>query len=367
MVDPKGRQLPYIDRVVSTLETDPQVRALRMLNGEVDAEWRLLDVDDLSLYMKGQKSGNYEIKFWPQGIGSRSAVLPNWDARDPVLRKLIRDKRFRRALSYAIPRKEINLTVWRGLGVPQNAVVSAEAWHFQSPEGRRIYEEWRRVYSEFDPDKSNRLLDDIGLKRDKKGRRLRPDGKQLSLIVQAYPARMWAHEADEVALFADVWTKRLGIKTYVTTPPVPEIYRRLNSGDFEIGMWDESEMDLFTMPDWVFPTSNSYWHPLTGKWYQTGGKQGWPPTGSMKDLVDIFDRIKSEPDIEKCHKLVYEAIRIHINEGPFSLGTVGQLPALVLVKNNFHNVPDRGGVVGPWPMAQPGASHSEQFFIEGAQ
>jgi hypothetical protein len=84
----------------------------------------------------------------------------------------------------------------------------------------------------------------------------------------------------------------------------------------------------------------------------------------MKDLLDIFDRIKSEPDLNKCHKLVHEAVRLHMKEGPFSLGIVGRAPAAVLVKIYFHNVTDKGGVTGPWAVTQPAASYPEQFYMD---
>ncbi|MEI6914266.1 MAG: hypothetical protein WCL39_03955, partial [Armatimonadota bacterium] len=79
-----------------------------------------------------------------------------------------------------------------------------------------------------------------------------------------------------------------------------------------------------------------------------------------------YDRIKSEPDIAKCHKLVLDAVRIHMAEGPFTLGTVGGTPGPVFVSDSFHNVPDTG-VTGPWAVSQPAASCPEQFFIESGE
>jgi peptide/nickel transport system substrate-binding protein len=365
MVDTSGRQLPYIDRVRSTLVTDPQLRVLRMLAGEVDVEFRLIgltDLTDLNLYMKGQKQGGYHIKLWQEGSGAMSAVCLNWDERDPVLRKLFHDKRFRRALAYVVPREKINLVEYRGMAEAQNSVISAQSWHFATPEGQKLYEQWRHLYSEYDPKKSEALLNDVGLKRDAEGYRLRPDGKRLTLIFTAPAAAAARKENDEAMMVSDEW-KKLGIKVIINTPPGPEINNRIILGKYDVAMIGESEMDLFTYPDWVFPTGNRYWHPLTGKWYETGGKQGVKPEGPMKDLLDIFDRIKSEPDLAKCHQLVLDAVRIHISEGPFSLGTVGRSPTPVLVKNDLYNVPDTG-VLGPWAVSQPAASYPEQFFFD---
>lgn len=362
MVDTLGRQLPYIDYVVSTLVTDPQVRVLRLLAGEADAVWRYLDITDLSLYLKGQERGDYKIKMWEEGSGAISAVLVNLDQQEPVLRRIFHDKRFRRALAYAVPRDKINKVIFHGMARPQNSVISAQSWHFTTPEGHELYERWRKAYSRYDIRKANALLEEMGLKRDSHGQRLRPDGKPLTLIFTVAASSAARIENDEAVMISDEWRK-LGIKVVINTPPGPEISNRITLGKFDVTMMGESEMDLFTYPDWVFPTGNRYWHPLTGKWYSTGGKQGEAPVGPAKKLLDIFERIKAEPDLEKSHELVHDAVRIHIDEGPFSLGTVGQTPSPVLVRNRFHNVPDMG-VTGPWAVAQPAASYPEQFYID---
>src|SRR5262249_48212757 len=53
MVDSLGRQLPYVDRIIATYVPDPQLRVLKILSGEVDAQFRLVDLRDLELSRKG--------------------------------------------------------------------------------------------------------------------------------------------------------------------------------------------------------------------------------------------------------------------------------------------------------------------------
>jgi hypothetical protein len=122
-------------------------------------------------------------------------------------------------------------------------------------------------------------------------------------------------------------------------------------------------MDLFTRPDWVFPTTDDYWHPLVGKWYMTGGKKGEAPTGLMKRLLGIYDRIQGEKDLARAHQLVLDAIRLETREGFFSLGTAGRDPQLVMIKDNFCNVPSTGRVLGPWGTPEPASSYPETFFF----
>jgi hypothetical protein len=53
---------------------------------------------------------------------------------------------------------------------------------------------------------------------------------------------------------------------------------------------------------------------------------------------------------------------VHIEEGPFTLGAAGDQPMPVVLKNNFHNVPN-SGVLGPWAPGSPGNKHPEQFYM----
>lgn len=363
VVDTLGRQLPYIDRVETNLVPDPQVRVLKILAGEVDAQFRMVELRDLALYTRGQERGDYEVRRWKLAVGALDAILVNWDEKDPVLRRLIRDQRFRKALALGVDRDKCNEITTRGLGVPQAATVSKEAWHFQSPEGERVYRKWQQADAQFDLEKANRLLDEMGLTaRDAHGFRLRPDGKRLKLIFDAPSAASSEYSNDQALIISNDWRK-LGIEVVVHTPPPASYSQRQRLGDYTISMHGEAEMDLFTYPDWVFPTTSRYWHPLVGRWYETGGKEGEAPTGPMKTLLDLYAAIQKEPDLEKRHRLVHDAVRVHINEGPFHLGTCGQVPALVIVKNNLRNVPHTG-ILGPWAVTQPATSFPEQYFFE---
>jgi peptide/nickel transport system substrate-binding protein len=363
MVDDHGRQLPYIDRIITTYVPNDQVRVLKILSGEVDAQFRLVDLKDLGLYLQGSKRNGYRVLRWLEASGANDAWLVNWSPPDLVLRELFRTPQFRQALSLAIDRDKCNQVAWRGLGTPQQGTVSRQAWHFRTPEGRAVFDEWARSYAEFDLPRANRMLDAIGLtQRDSDGFRLRKDGKRLSLLIDLGPQTTSNYTADEALIIADGWRK-LGIEVTLHNWPSAEISLRRDVGKYEISPFGVAEMDLFTYPDWVFPTSDIYWHSQVGKWYKTGGKEGEAPTGTTKKLLDIYARIINEKDINKAHQLVHEAVKVHIAEGPFFIGTVGNLPALVIAKNNFRNVPPSDRILGPWAVAGPATSYPETFFF----
>ena len=363
VVDDHGRQLPYIDQVVTTLVPESQIRVLRVLAGEVDCQFRDLELRDFSLFMEGRENGGYRVKMWKSASGAEPAVNLNWSDNDPVLRALIRDQRFRKALAAAIDREKSNAVAYKGLLRPQGATVSEEAWHFLSEEGEQLFELWKATDADFDMEKANRLLDEVGLiRRDSEGYRLRPDGKRLTIVMDVPAAAHIAHENDVGLIIAEGW-RELGLDVVIYTPPGAELKLRRDLGEFTVHLHGEAEMDLFTYPDWVFPTSGKYWHPKVGKWYETAGEKGEAPTGVMVELLDIYDRIKHEKDTDARHRLVQDAVRIHIEQGPFHLGTVGRSPYPVIVKNNFHNVPD-DGILGPWAIAGPATSFPEQFYMD---
>ena len=364
VVDDFGRQLPYIDQIKTTFVASPQVQVLQMLSGDVDCEFRALDLRDLDLYKMGEESGNYRIRMWQTGTGAEPGLIVNWSPPDPVLRALVRDQRFRKALALGIDRDKINTVVFKGFCVPQGATTSRESWHFADEEGQALFHEWEQADVEFDLAKANALLDEMGLtEKDESGIRLRPDGERLRIIMDFRSDIPFY--ADAAVIVREGWQK-LGIDAVVFTPQFAELDLRQMTGEFTISTNAVAEMDVFTYPSWIFPVTNEYWHPLTGLDFLTQGKEGEPPTGSIKELTDLYVKITKEKDLAKRHALVREAVHIHIKDGPFTLGTVGRRPNPILVSNRFHNVPNNG-ITGPWAIAHPATSYPEQYFIrEGA-
>jgi len=363
MVDTLGRQLPYIDNIVCTYVPDAQVRVLKLLSGEIDAQFRLVELRDIGLYMDGRKRGGYRVIRWNEATGGETSFLINWSPPDPGMRELLRTFKFREALSLAIDRDKCNDVAWRGLAIPQQATISREAWHFRTPEGRAVFDKWAKSFTEFDLPRANRLLDEIGLtRRDADGYRLRKDGRRVALMIDVPPQSVAGPEADEAQIAKEGWEK-LGIDVLLKNWPSAEYTLRQKLGKYEVSMHGEAEMDLFTYPDWVFPTGDLYWHSQIGKWYKTNGQKGEAPDGVMKELLDIYAQILNEKDIEKAHKLVQKAIKIHTERGLFSIGTAANPPILVIVKNSFRNVPEEPRIMGPWAPAGPATSYPETFFF----
>ena len=83
-----------------------------------------------------------------------------------------------------------------------------------------------------------------------------------------YPVLTLTVRKNDIGLIIQDGWEQLGFKTLLYTPPGAELSLRRTLGKFTISMHGEAEMDLFTYPDWVFPTLPKYWHPKVGKWYE---------------------------------------------------------------------------------------------------
>ncbi|MCB2153813.1 ABC transporter substrate-binding protein [bacterium] len=357
--DPEGRQLPYIDRFESFRVQNSETGVLMIIAGDIDAQFRRVALGDYAMLKEFADRGGYRVNAWEEGTAAWHAVFPNLSPPDPERRELFRDKNFRRGLALAIDREKINQVIWHGLSRPQAAAITDESWHFNSPRGERVRHEWTTNWSAFEPEEAKEYLDAAGLtERDEDGFRMH-NGRPFSLTIDTFDDPI---AVDEAALIADDW-RAVGINVIVRRAMSTDLWTRITNGDYDMYMQHNSEMDLFTFPGYAFPTDAKTWHPRVGRWYSTGGKEGEAPEGFMKDLIELYEQAKTEPDLQKRHGLVLDAIEIQLEEGPFMFGTSGRQPALVVTKNYFKNVPDTG-ILGPWAITQPASKFPEQFYID---
>jgi peptide/nickel transport system substrate-binding protein len=368
--------LPYLDYVQVDLVEDAEVRLLQISQGKFDASFRGTDDPRNIPFLDEQAEANdYQLYLgWVNGAGAWPGWLINQDyigdGKDPELdaeiREVLRDKRFRRALSHALDRDRVIQVVWDGFGEAKQATISPQSWHFQSEKGQEVYKRWAESYVEFDQDLANSLLDEVGLtERDADGYRMLPSGKDFTIILDLGD---WGGEfvgTEGTEIFRDS-LDAVGLNVIVNNlVNQPDWDLRQTQGLYMLRNMHASELDVWTYPDWLFPVRDNRSFPLQGKWKQTGGAEGEKPVegSAVARLQDLYDQGASESDPQKRHELVWEAIDILIEEGPFMIGASGDQPMPVVIKNNFHNVAT-SGVLGPWAPGSPGNQHPEQYWIE---
>jgi len=227
--------------------------------------------------------------------------------------------------------------------------------------GVKYYDpEWEKAFAEYDPVKSNKLLDEMGLnKRDSEGFRLRPDGKRLEIVIEYVPAEATREKVMEMV---KTYLERVGIKV-ILKPIDRSLYvTRLEAGELQIGVWSfDRNVDFLGDPAHIL---GSQWAPLTWKWYNSGKKGGMPPEegSDLWQLFELWDKVATEPDPIKRDEYVKQVIDLH-KKNIWMVGFVGALPQPIVVKNNFRNVPE--GLLWDFPLIRsPKNFRPEQFFIK---
>ena len=139
-VDPQGRQLPYIDRLVVKIAS-PSIIPAKTGAGESDLQARYIRFDNYTFLKEAEDRFPLEVRLWKPAYGSKHALYPNLNANDAVWRELIRDVRFRRALSLAIHRYELNQVIYYGLALEGNNTVL--------PRSPLYKDRYREVWADF--------------------------------------------------------------------------------------------------------------------------------------------------------------------------------------------------------------------------
>jgi peptide/nickel transport system substrate-binding protein len=300
------------------------------------------------------------VKLWRTATGDHIVLYPNLNHSDPAWRSLFRDVRFRRAISHAINRREINQVVFFGLGIEGNNTVL--------PESPLYKKEYRDAYTKFDLKEANRLLDEIGLtQRDGNGIRLLPDGRPLQIIVET--AGESSEQTDVLELMTDSWRK-VGIKLHAK-PSQREMFRlRIFDGETQMAVWSGYENGLpgpDTSPDEFAPTSQMQlqW-PKWGQHWETKGRSGEAPDmEGPKELESLYLQWRNAPTREGREAIWHRILEIHA-EGMYTIGLVGGVPQPVVVNAKLRNVPDKG--VYNWdPGAHFGLYRPDRFWWDNPE
>jgi len=355
-VDAKGRQLPYIDRVIMNIANNKLIAA-KAGAGEADLQARNLNFNNYTFLKQGAKRNRFKVLLWGSARGSQMALFPNLNITDPGWRSMLRMADFRRALSLAINRAEINQVVYFGLARPGNNTVLNKSPLFK--------EEYAAEWAQYDLKRANKLLDKIGLtKRDDNGLRLMADGRPLEIIVET--AGEDTEQTDILQLIHDSWLK-IGVKLY-TKPLQREVFRnRIFAGSTQISVWFGVENGVPTAEsdpaEFVPSTQYQYQWPKWGQYVTTGGKAGEPvDMKEGKELAKLGEDWRAATDRAEKEKIWHRILKIHA-DNMFTIGIVSGVPQPIVVKNRVRNVPVEG--IYNWdPGAHFGIHRPDTFWLD---
>jgi peptide/nickel transport system substrate-binding protein len=347
-VDSEGSQLPYIDEVVIDYANDIELANLRAVSGEMSVAGLDLLLSNYPVVKRGEEDGNYRAFLASSERGSDIAIAFNQEHKDPVLKRIFNDVRFRQAASVAIDREEINNLIFLEQSTPRQATINETATFYKP--------EWGEHFAQFDPDLANKLLDEVGLaEKGPNGIRLRPDGEPMSFQLEFLPQE--GPKGDAAEMVVEQWA-RVGLDVSAMARERGLLLTRLEAGEQDASMWHVDRQ--LERAAYTYGAQNSklgaggnsavLYAKAWRDWFSSGGESGVEPPEEAKQLEESFIEWQrtamGTPEYEEA------AVRVHdlIAETLWVIGVVGQGPQAVIVKNDLENVLPESILAGEEPL-----------------
>jgi peptide/nickel transport system substrate-binding protein len=389
-VDTAGNQLPYIDGQDWVAAADRQVELLLVRQGSVDHNhFNNFTVGDIATLKDSQDAGNYDVILWDSGSGTGMMYFWNYDAADKKIRDLYRMPEFKQAMSFALDRPTIQKTVYFGTGMLTTGTMSPKAFEFNfNAEAQAFGKKAFSIYSAFDPAKAKELLDKIGCKAGADGKRTYPDGSKLEVRIDI--AADANKEATDVMEIAKKSWEAIGLNMIVNQVTPTAFGDSWEAGKLTFRTaWEVGDgPDHLLYPSWVVPNERERWAPLCGNLMRFAGtpsetaetdKSPWDrkPARFNKNDADykgtpieqihaIYAKAIIEPDEVKRAQFVWQMWQIHMDKGPFFIGTVANYPKPKIVSRKLKGVPKKeelklGGFDNPWIIPYPAVTNPETW------
>jgi ABC-type dipeptide/oligopeptide/nickel transport system permease component/ABC-type transport system substrate-binding protein len=371
VVDTKGNQLPYIDRVLFEVKT-PDMLGISASNGDVSMQARHIRYDMYTLLMDRRQDYHFDVYHWYPGDRSQYAISPNLNRKvepdKPETKwkaQLLADKRFRQALSLAIDRQTINDAEYDGQADAAQ-VAPGPASFFYEP---KLY----KSYVQYAPERANQLLDELGLdKRDFEGYRTYPDGSRMTFYFY-YCGFTGAGPGQFVV---DDWGK-VGVRTILRERSRSLFYTEKAALTHDFDVWiGNGEYFPLIAPRYFLPfNTESNFAIGYARWYMRGGLQGNPKADRAHGCIEppedhplrkamvLYEKATAESDPERQRDIFREVLDIAA-DNVWTINVCTPPPVLAVVKNGFRNVPH--DVVASWDFQTPGNAGIETYYFDKA-
>ncbi|MBO1075188.1 ABC transporter substrate-binding protein [Roseomonas marmotae] len=354
-VDTAGNQLPYIDRLNLGISQDVESLMIDAVSGKLDIQDRHIDsLQNKPTLSRNMQKGNYHLVELIGASAQQMQIYLNITHKDPAMRAMFSNKRFRQALSHGINRAEIIELVYLGQSEPyQTGPRPGHPWY---------HEKLARQFTEYDQAKANAILDEIGYnKRDAQNFRLRPDGQKIFFSVDVIPT-LAPDQVDALELVKRHWSA-IGVDIKVNTIERALYYTRGDNNDHDAATWSgPGGLDPMMDPRDYFaqhPQGTRYGLPWA-LWYVSGGKDGMEPPEHQKKRMQLFDQARGTADLGQRAEIMKQVFDIAAEEFE-SFGICLYCNSFGVVSNKLQNVPPRYPNSWSWP--NPGPALPQQFFF----
>ncbi len=334
-VDGQNNQLPYVDTITHRLYQSPEVLTLRVTNGEIDMQYRGIQLANLALYKQSEAKGDYKSVI---GIlASHVGFCLNLTTKNKPLAEFFNQRNARIAISYAVNRENMNQLVYNGMLKPRQ--------YSPLPMSPNYYEKLSNAYLKFDPDTANKMLDDLGYtKKDANGIRLYKDGSgPISFSIE--DINQPPHQDYDAGSLVSKDLAKVGIKATMTYVERSLYTQHYEANDVEAAWWGGDRTVLPIVPEAIIfrgTQRDRPWCPGWSLWYTDpkAANAVEPPAGHwIRNIWKIWDEeVIVEPDTKKQNAAFQKILDIWATELPM-VTFLGEQPAVTIVKNGFKGYP----------------------------
>ena len=327
-VDSAGNQLPYVDKIESLLVSDMEMVQLKAISGEVDFMRESASLFNMPLYKENEATGGYTVYMCNMHVTPTDILLNLTYDGGPGYREMVMDKRFRKALSMAIDRDEINDSIYYGLATPSK---------YQDPT--------------YDPDGAMALLEEMGMVKGANGFYLQPNGNPFQIIFEI------GAEAPDIVpvseLVMEFW-RDIGIDASFRRIESALVGRKQNANelqgriiwtsyphwpymDYGYGAWCRL---------WVVWKNNitEYTVTLEDGTVEKHGIKGEEPPDEVKEFFKLVDRQNLSPLGEAVQ--LYEEIKKNLGENYWFIIPFETVRQPLLINSKIRNVTDKTYAIG---------------------
>jgi peptide/nickel transport system permease protein len=345
VVDSRGKQLPYLDRLVMDVKNNNLI-AVAAANGEPSMQDRHIRYEDHIMLLGGAARNGYDVYHWKPSTQSLFTLFPNLNRRiDParpetkLKRELLNEARFRQALSLAINRRDIINAEFNGQTEPAQIAPPPESPYHNA----RLY----HAFTDYDPARANRLLDELGLTgRDAEGYRTFADGTRMTFVLN-----LTDYTVQGPAQFVVNDWAAVGVRALLRNRARRLFEQEKLTYEHDFTVWTgESEFyPLVEARNFVPTYFESFFAPGYGTWYQYGGLHDdpaarrpnalAPPVGHpLRRAMELLEDANRQP-LEADRIARFNEIQEIAADNVWTISVSTPPPQLVVVKNGFRNVP----------------------------
>ena len=224
-VDPRGTQLPYLDRYRILKVKENEVEFLKFKSGETD--FLRAQIQDMPFLINNADEEGWNLM---TGEGQRAGPLNsdfltfNWNTESKVLNDLFRESEFRKAVSLAINYTEIDRKIFNGFGQPQLGPISRLS-PYHNPKMKGL------LPTGFNPGTAREILNELGVKdTDENGVREFSSGRQARFSILINRGNRARKEMAEIIARN---LEKVGLKVEVTVVGFDEYSSSLVHGNYQ--------------------------------------------------------------------------------------------------------------------------------------